>query len=198
LWGDLMISIDVQNAGYEDKIVLKDFSCEILEGQLNVLIGKSGVGKTTLLNIILGLNSSYKGNIKGLENKKISAVFQEDRLMEDMSVYKNLMLVNKDRELMEKAIAGMGMDNILNVRVNKLSGGMKRRIALVRALIGEFDILVLDEPFVGIDKETLKKVIEYIKSAARGKTIIMASHDENLYEYFSEYNIIKVKENNCG
>jgi NitT/TauT family transport system ATP-binding protein len=193
-----MISIDVQNAGYEDKIVLKDFSCEILEGQLNVLIGKSGVGKTTLLNIILGLNSSYKGNIKGLENKKISAVFQEDRLMEDMSVYKNLMLVNKDRELMEKAIAGMGMDNILNVRVNKLSGGMKRRIALVRALIGEFDILVLDEPFVGIDKETLKKVIEYIKSAARGKTIIMASHDENLYEYFSEYNIIKVKENNCG
>ncbi len=198
MWGDLMISIDVQNAGYEDKIVLKDFSCEILEGQLNVLIGKSGVGKTTLLNIILGLNSSYKGNIKGLENKKISAVFQEDRLMEDMSVYKNLMLVNKDRELMEKAIAGMGMDNILNVRVNKLSGGMKRRIALVRALIGEFDILVLDEPFVGIDKETLKKVIEYIKSAARGKTIIMASHDENLYEYFSEYNIIKVKENNCG
>ena len=198
MWGDLMISIDVQNAGYEDKIVLKDFSCEILEGQLNVLIGKSGAGKTTLLNIILGLNSSYKVNIKGLENKKISAVFQEDRLMEYMSVYKNLMLVNKDRELMEKAIAGMGMDNILNVRVNKLSGGMKRRIALVRALIGEFDILVLDEPFVGIDKETLKKVIEYIKSAARGKTIIMASHDENLYEYFSEYNIIKVKENNCG
>ena len=198
MWGDLMISIYVQNAGYEDKIVLKDFSCEILEDQLNVLIGKSGVGKTTLLNIILGLNSSYKGNISGLENKKISAVFQEDRLMEDMSVYKNLMLVNKNRELMEEAITGMGMDNLLNDRVNKLSGGMKRRIALVRALIGEFDILVLDEPFVGIDKETLKKVIEYIKRAARGKTIIMASHDENLYEYFSEYNIIKVKENNCG
>jgi len=193
-----MINVDKLTVKYGEKEVLKEFSCEITKGDVNIVTGKSGSGKTTFLNVIMGLNKDYSGSILGLEDKKISSVFQEDRLIDDMSVLKNLTIVNNDIERITEAMIAFDMDSSINEKVFELSGGMKRRIAIIRALIIEFDILILDEPFVGIDKLTLEKVIEYIKKVCEGKTIIIASHDENVYKYFSKYKIIKVKENNCG
>lgn len=193
-----MISVDKLTVKYGEKQVLNNFSCEIALGKINILTGKSGAGKTTLLNILMGLNDYYTGEIYGLKNNKISAVFQEDRLIENMTVNKNLTIVNDDMERINAALINTNMNNTLNSKVKELSGGMKRRVSIIRALITDFDILILDEPFVGIDMETLNRVIEYTKEVCKGKTIIIASHDENVYKYFDNYNIIKVKENNCG
>lgn len=167
---------------FGDKKVLTDFSQEINEHTCTAIMGQSGCGKTTLASIICGLLKADKGEIKGTDNKKFSMVFQENRLCENLSAVSNIQLVLprlKDNKVITDMLSSLLLDTSISQPVKELSGGMKRRVALARALCADYDILVLDEPFKGLDEETKEKVIDTVKKSTAGKTVILITHDES-------------------
>ena len=143
-------------------------------------MGPSGCGKTTLLRILLGLETADAGTITGLEGRRMSAVFQEDRLCENVSAVSNLRLVNPalSRRAAEAALTELGLGEALSQPVREFSGGMKRRVAILRALLAEFDLLLADEPFKGLDEETKRQTMAYFAEHTRGKTVILVTHEE--------------------
>lgn len=159
--------------------VLRGFSHTFEDG-LTCIMGPSGCGKTTLLHILMGLLPMDGGGISGLEGKRISAVFQENRLCENLSAASNIRLVcgeNVSPGDISDALGRVGLGECLRRPVRELSGGMKRRVAIVRALMAEFDVLFLDEPFQGLDAKTRLNVIAFLKERIVGKTVLMVSHD---------------------
>ena len=151
----------------------------IEENRMTAIMGKSGRGKTTLLRIILGLEK-YEGNIQGIEKKKIVAVFQEDRLCENLSAVTNVSIVcgkNIDKRTIKEELESIGLSGSVEKPVKELSGGMKRRVAIVRSIMADSDIVVFDEPFKGLDTETKKRVIAYIKKKLANKTSIIVTHN---------------------
>lgn len=175
--------------------VLHNYTETIIEGKTSFIIGKSGIGKTTLIRILLGLEKTDSGEIIGLDDKKISVVFQDNNLCENLSVLSNLKIVtdNIDENELNKNLKELDLEGILFKKINELSGGMKRRIAILRALLVEFDLLIMDEPFKGLDFSTKKIVIEYIKKCIKGKTVVMVTHDIDDFEYFNDSRIIKIQ-----
>lgn len=165
---------------FGNKEVLRDFSLRIKEGTSLSVMASSGKGKTTLLKILAGLETPDKGYIEGLENKRISMVFQEDRLCPTLNALSNIRLVC-GKEIKETQIyhelEEVGLKGNEKHPVKELSGGMKRRVAIVRALLAPYDILLLDEPFTGLDNESKKKIIDYIKEKNKMRTIILVTHD---------------------
>lgn len=152
---------------FDGQLVYEDLNCCFSNDQINCIMGKSGIGKTTLLRLIMGALRVDAGVIEGVEGKKIRVLFQEDRLLEKNTVLDNLLLVldgNKKENLqrIQEACEQVGLSECLKQRVQELSGGMKRRVALVRALLCDFDILLLDEPFKGIDACTREKTVDYL------------------------------------
>lgn len=175
--------------------VLHNYNETIIEGKTSFIIGKSGIGKTTLIRILLGLEQIDSGEIIGLDDKKISVVFQDNNLCENLSVLSNLKIVTDkiDENELNKNLKELDLEGILFKKINELSGGMKRRIAILRALLVEFDLLIMDEPFKGLDFSTKKIVIEYIKKCIKGKTVVMVTHDIDDFEYFNDSRIIKIQ-----
>lgn len=175
-----MIKIENLSKKYKNKIIFEKVNLEIKENKVTAIMGKSGIGKTTLVKILMGLEMQDEGTIKGLENKKISVVFQEDRLCENLSSLVNVSLVCdkkiKNSEI-ERELIEIGLEESIKKVVKELSGGMKRRVAIVRSLMVNFDLLILDEPFKGLDKETKIKVLEYLKRKIENKTVILITHD---------------------
>lgn len=172
--------IDI-NKAYNGVTVLKDLNLTIKEGTVNCIMGPSGSGKTTLANILMGLVKPDKGKLQGLTGLKISAVFQEDRLIEHWDAVKNILLVC-GRQVTEAVVRDhlkrVGLEEELKKPVRSYSGGMRRRVALVRALLAEGDLILLDEPFKGLDEELKHKVISYLIEQTCGKTVILITHDK--------------------
>lgn len=174
---------------YGNKIVLKNFNIDIREGQTTFMLGKSGSGKTTFSKIVLGLEKIDTGEISGLDGKKISVVFQEDRLMENMTIGSNFKMtvdshINR-KQIVEK-MEKIGLFQPLESKISELSGGMKRRISILRAFLIEFDLIVMDEPFRGLDEETKEKVMNFVIQNIKGKTAIIITHNKDEVEYFAE------------
>ncbi len=162
---------------YGENQVLSGFSCKFQENQINGIMAPSGRGKTTLLKIIMGLETFDDGEIVGIYDKKISVVFQEDRLVENLSVLTNIAMVSeKSKEEIHHAIAEIGLCGYQKEKVSTLSGGMKRRVAILRALLAEGEILLLDEPFKGLDDNTKGKVIQIVKKHIQNRTTILVTH----------------------
>lgn len=175
------IAVEKLSKKYKNKIVLKDFSAVIKEGKTTVIMAPSGMGKTTFIRILSGLEKADSGTIEGIEGKKISMVFQEDRLCSNLNAVSNVRMVcNKSisRKQIYDELAAVGLVGSETQPVSQLSGGMKRRVALVRALMAEYDLLILDEPFKGLDEENKKKVMDYAKRKTKGKTVILVTHEE--------------------
>lgn len=179
---------------YGENTVFSGFSAELKNGCFTWITGGSGCGKTTLLRIISGLEE-YSGRISDIPGKRISMVFQEDRLFEELSALENCLLVS---ELPAENIKGMLMqtglscDDILKSS-RELSGGMKRRTAVVRALCAPWDILLMDEPFKGLDKISRMKTAELVKNNFCGRTAAAVTHDISDMELISGeiLNIVK-------
>lgn len=162
---------------FGEKRVFHDFSAEFPMGELTCLMGPSGSGKTTLLSIMMGIIRPCAGTISGVPRLK-SAVFQEDRLCEDFSAASNIRVVlgrKTDKALIKRNLESIGLGGETS-RAGDFSGGMKRRVALVRALMAQSDIIFLDEPFKGLDEETKSAAMDYFMSNRNGRTAIMVTH----------------------
>ena len=169
---------------YRDKQVLKDLSFSIPIGQITAVMAPSGVGKTTLLRILMGLEEPDSGSIRGLSGLRLSAVFQEDRLCANLSPVSNIRLVTGpavSREEILLALKQTGLADCAGQPVRELSGGQRRRVALLRALLASWDFLLLDEPFKGLDVQTRQEIMDYVRSSFQripGRTALLVTHDE--------------------
>lgn len=162
---------------YGTKQVLDGFSAVFAAGRVSCVMGRSGCGKTTLLNILMGLCRPDGGSVQGVP-KKLAAVFQEDRLCESFSAGANAALAapHTDAAALERHFAAVGLAGSLHTRTSQLSGGMKRRVAIVRAVLAQSDALFLDEPFKGLDEDTRALTVRYLTEHTAGKTVIMVTH----------------------
>ncbi len=179
---------------YGDHIVLNQFSAILPEGQVTAVMAPSGRGKTTLLRILMGLEQADSGSISGLSGKKISAVFQEDRLCKNLSPVSNIRLVAPELKKTEiiAAMKQVGLTGCFSQPVRELSGGMKRRVAILRALLADYDVLFLDEPFKGLDAETRQLVIADTRQKSAGKTVILITHEEEDASLMGAYQILTI------
>lgn len=165
---------------FDGKAVLSDFSHVFPDGTVTCIVGPSGCGKTTLLNLMMNLLTPDNGEITGLTGRKIAAVFQEDRLFEHCSPAANLRAVLHDADAIAQipaALKAVGLEEAASQPVRTLSGGMKRRVAILRALLGDADVLLMDEPFKGLDADTRDTVIRWMRPKIAGKTVILVTHD---------------------
>ncbi|MBQ0070812.1 MAG: ABC transporter ATP-binding protein, partial [Spirochaetales bacterium] len=162
---------------FGDKTVLRNFYGEFPEGKVTFLTGPSGGGKTTILRLLSGLDTDYSGTMEGRPTSPVF-LFQEDRLIESISVMSNLKAVNGDEQLIRELLEGIGLGSEASSKVSTLSGGMKRRVAIVRMLLLQGDAYFLDEPFTGLDKEARMKSARLISAYTRNKTVVVVSHDE--------------------
>lgn len=173
------IKVGGLSKSFGEKHVLDGFSATFPDGATTCVMGPSGCGKTTLLHILLGLERADGGTIDGLPSR-ISAVFQEERLCEDFTAVTNIRLVTgravPETEI-EHCLAAFGLAGSTRVPVRELSGGMKRRVAIARAVLAEGKLLVLDEPFKGLDEGTRRLVAAEVKRRTAGRTVIMVTHD---------------------
>ena len=177
-----MIEIKKITKKFGEKKVLNDVSFNIYKNEPVFLIGKSGIGKTTLVNIILGFEKADSGEINGLENLKKAVVFQEDRLCENISPIKNLKIAcpNVSENIIESAFIKVGFSkDDLYKPVKNLSGGMKRRTALLRCILYDGDFIIMDEPFKGLDEETKTLCIDFLKENIFNKYVLIITHNEN-------------------
>lgn len=202
-----MQDIRIKNVSktYGEKQVLSQLSKEFPAGETTVIMGASGCGKTTLLRILLGLEKVDSGKVTGMP-ERVAVLFQEDRLCEDVSAYENIALVlerkkthaqrnaQKCRIEQEAAQVGITADD-LKQNVMELSGGMRRRIALLRALLYDADCVILDEPFKGLDAATKEIVMQYVKEKVAGRTTFLVTHEQAEADFFGG-NIWKLPQEN--
>lgn len=179
------IEINRISKKFGDTIVLDNFSCSFDTKGITVFYGKSGCGKSTLLNIILGLVKYDSGTITGHEHLTKSAVFQEDRLLHWSTPLKNLMLVQNSPDAAKEILGKLALADNINSPIKSLSGGMKRRVALARALIVNRQLMVLDEPFNGLDSNTRLTAMNIVKDYAKDKCVILVTHDNTEIEYLA-------------
>lgn len=194
-----MIGIKSLTKRFGEQVVFNKVSMQIPLGRTTIVTGKSGCGKTTLLRIIAGLDHKYHGKVTGVP-KTISFMFQEDRLLPWFTLKENIAFVLKD--IMEKPqIDAAVAEMIENVHLighgdkypSKLSGGMKRRVALARTLCYPADLILMDEPFKGLDASLKEDMILLFQRLVvdTNKTAVIVSHDEALINRI-ESNIITI------
>ena len=166
---------------YGTQKVLKNFSLTMEYGGHYCLMAPSGGGKTTLLRILNGLEQADDGVIEGIP-EHISMVFQEDRLCEEYDVISNIVLTMRRGEkgltalqVKEEALKLLP-EECLTKPVSELSGGMRRRCAILRAMLSDSDIIMMDEPFTGLDEENHRKTVAYILERLNGRTLLVTTH----------------------
>ena len=161
---------------FDGRPVLENVSFTAGPG-VTCVMAPSGAGKTTLLRILLGLERPDSGSVP--EGVRWSAVFQEDRLLEHLDAMGNLRFVlgaALDEPAANALLTELGLGDPAGKPVREFSGGMKRRLALARALLAPSDALALDEPFTGLDEENRARCLALIRRAAE-KPVLLVTHD---------------------
>jgi NitT/TauT family transport system ATP-binding protein len=190
------IKISDLNKEYEGLRVLNNFNIEFEEEKITALLGPSGSGKTTLLNIISGLEQYDSGDIVGLERKKFSYIFQEDRLLPWFSVEENIKFVlkgdNTEEEtdnITDKYLRIVDLEEYRYYLPKQLSGGMKQRVSIARAFAYPSDILLMDEPFKGLDMELKTNLMKSFISLWNEdkRTVIFITHDMDEAMLLADY-----------
>ncbi len=177
-----MITVEGVCKSFQEQKVLDDISFRMEEGKVYCLYGPSGSGKTTLMKIVGGLLLPDCGRVSGLEGKKLSFVFQEDRLLPWRNGKDNITLVTGEAPGAEKALALMELTG--DKYPEEMSGGMRRRLAIARALAYGGDVYFFDEPFKGLDREMKLRIMNKVKAEIAGKTLLFISHDREEAEFF--------------
>ena len=166
---------------FEGRPVLEDVSFDFPEAAVTALRGPSGCGKTTLVNIILGLIEPDAGDVLMPASARTAAVFQEDRLIEHFSAARNVRLTAPasvtDKQI-RSALSELGLAQEGEKRVSEFSGGMRRRVAVIRAALFQPQFLLLDEPFKGLDEEMRERTAAFLRRNCAQATTILVTHDE--------------------
>ncbi|HIU33322.1 MAG TPA: ABC transporter ATP-binding protein [Candidatus Pullichristensenella excrementigallinarum] len=174
-----MLSVRDICKAFGEKSVLRHVSFDFPRG-VTAITGPSGCGKSTLLNILMGLLPADQGEVVFAESVRMAAVFQEDRLIEHLSAAKNIRLTCpreiSDSEI-ERALARLGLPQRDGTRVAKYSGGMRRRVAIARAALHRANLLILDEPFQGLDAEARAQAVDFLLPSAENAVVLLVSHD---------------------
>ena len=224
-----MITLKNVSKSYNGQIVLNQINLEIHEGSLTCIRGTSGIGKTTLLRLLMGLEAPDSGSIvhsnldmlgkcsadsnldmlakcsadsnldmlgkysvdSSLDTLSKSAVFQDDLLVEQLTIIANILMPHIGKSTLKnismsnlyKDLTTLNLFDDKDKMVSECSGGMKRRVSLLRGLYADYDILFLDEPFKGLDDNTKRATMDYVLSKTKGKTVIYVSHDHNEIAY---------------
>ena len=209
------MSIDMTNCGYtteqlleaknitksfDGTVVLNDFSYKFGRG-VYVLSEPSGAGKTTLLRILCGLEVADSGTVLKSPDAKTVMMFQEDRLLENLSVMANIMLAiqahsqeqkQNARGRIKEALCAVGLEGTENKTVFELSGGQKRRVALLRTLFADADILLFDEPLKGLDETLKQQVIGFVKPFVETKIVIWVTHTPEEVKLLGSYTALQL------
>ena len=181
----MAIVIENLTKSYGPKQALPPFSCTLEEGSITCLLGQSGCGKTTLLRLLLGLETPTGGSVSGLPDT-ISAVFQEDRLCPSFSAVTNVSLAlgrQAPREEITALLTELGLGDALQKPVRELSGGMQRRVAIARSLLRPAGLYLMDEPFKGLDEGTRRTVMDTVLARTKGSTLLVVTHDPEEADY---------------
>ena len=164
---------------FDGRPVLRHLNCILAEHSITCVTGPSGCGKTTLLRVLLGLVAPDSGQILGLPDRS-AAVFQEDRLISHLSPADNVRIAlphGFSPARIQTALTAVGLAQDVRRPIHELSGGMRRRVAIVRALLTDAPLLVMDEPFKGLDAATRDKVIQFARPLLAGRTCVVVTHD---------------------
>lgn len=181
-----MRDICVKNltCSYEQKTIFDNFDVTFEQGKINVILGGSGVGKTTLLNANAGIKS-YEGQIEGCEGG-VSYIFQKDRLIPSISVYKNLDLILKGvvkdkaerKRMIEQTAVDLEISDVLKSLPSEISGGQAQRVSMARAFLYPSDVMLLDEPFKALDTALKTRLIKQFAALQekKNKTVVFVTH----------------------
>ena len=177
------MSIRLENVtkAYEGRIIFKNVDLSLEDGKRYCLFGPSGCGKTTLMRIIGGLTEADSGMIIRDPGQTLAVHFQENRLIPWLTIEKNLLTV-MNRDTMTELLNRVELTDILHQYPDELSGGMKRRISLARALGADSNIILLDEPLRELDEEMIRKMIVLIREKTEEKMLVMVTHDREQAE----------------
>lgn len=195
---DNEVQIKNLNKAFGKNPVLVNLNMNFPKNKITVITGPSGCGKTTLLNIMSGIEKQDSGEVL-MSDKSISYIFQEDRLLPHFTVYQNIAFVLKStmtptemKPVIEKYLALVKLMEAKDKYPSQLSGGMKRRVAIARAFAYKSRLLLMDEPFKGLDDKLKKEIIEEFLRIYREdkRTVILVTHDmeeakllgENIYD----------------
>jgi len=190
--------LTINNLTYAYDKTVYDFSLHVKKNEIIGIIGESGSGKSTLLDLIAGFLQPFDGNIMldtidisklNTENRPLTILFQKYNTFEHLSVLKNILLglttslkpkqdeINKAKKILKE----VGLEGFEDKLTSSLSGGQSQRVALARSLLREKPILLLDEPFTGLDLKTRKKMLTLVKNISKKRKLytIMVTHDLN-------------------
>jgi NitT/TauT family transport system ATP-binding protein len=166
---------------YGDLVVLRDLSLSLAPGSVTAVLGANGSGKTTLGRLLLGLEAPTSGTVSGLDGLRGAAVFQDNRLCEQLTAVGNVRLalpraVPRTAAADELRAVGLS-DESVRKPVRSLSGGQRRRVAIVRGVMADSDLVVLDEPFTGLDTDAKAATLSWVRSRLEGRTTLLITHD---------------------
>lgn len=181
-----MIELNNISVKYGELQILKNFNMTFDDKKITCIFGPSGVGKTTIATIVSGLIVPDSGKVSGTENAVYSYVFQEPRLLEWYSVYDNIDFVLKDtyepeerRKIANNYIDMVGLTDFKNYQPNALSGGMAQRVSIARAFAYPSNVMIMDEPFKGLDIKLKQEMILLFQKLwnESKRTVIFITHD---------------------
>ncbi len=190
-----IVSVENVSLKYK-KAVLTDVSISAAKGEVVGLLGLNGSGKSTLLSAIAGLRKPSSGTIK--VNGKAGFVTQENALIDELTAMDNLKMwtsLNKQailKELTETELSILKVSDFIDLKVKRMSGGMKKRLAIASVLLAKPDILLMDEPLAALDIPAKNDIINFIDSfKSKGGTVFIASHSEEMFKHCSKIYLLK-------
>lgn len=202
-----MITIQNLCKKFDDKVLFDDFNISIPDGEFVVFCGESGCGKTTLLNMIGCLEKPDRGSIvidgidiwnvkkkSELFSYKLGFLFQNFALLESKTVVQNLEIIQKKArtdKTIEEVLEAVGLQDKIDTKVYKLSGGEQQRLALARLMLKKCDVILADEPTGSLDEQNADRVMKILHMINEmGKTVILVTHSKKIIE--SERNVIRL------
>lgn len=193
---EIILSIKDINKRYDGRTVYENFNIDFYVNKVNCIVGKSGCGKSTILNIISGIIPNDSNNFTSLESIGLSYIFQEDRLIDWLTVEENIKLVvkthyNKEKveALSQKYLKLVGIEEYKNNYPQMLSGGIRQRVNIARAFIYPSKIIIMDEPFKSIDVKNKKIIMDSLKEILNkeSRTVLFVTHDIDEAIYLADY-----------
>lgn len=181
---------------YSEKKVINDLSFVVPDKENALVLGESGTGKTTLFRLICSLEKPDSGRLYGYDRRSISCVFQDHRLFPWESALSNVLSpYGKEKEGRAKELLGrLELGEDMDKRPAELSGGMRARVSIARALLHDGSILLLDEPFSALDRRTKELAAEVIRDHIKGRTVLLISHGEDDHKLlFGKEELVKIR-----